>query len=148
MNFTIGPRLGLDLIHTDNENYREKGDTGLELHIDGYSKTSLQSSLGMQAPAAFSTQFGVLIPQLSAAWIHEFEDDQRNINARFVQDLRPNPTEFKFKRENPDRNYVDVGIGISAVLANGLQPFVNFATLIGNDRYDSYAVAIGLRADW
>ena len=147
MNFTIGPRLGLDLIHTDNENYREKGDTGLELRIDGNNKTSLQSRVGMQATAAFSTQFGVLIPQVSAAWIHEFEDDQRNINARFGQDLRPNPTEFKFKRENPDRNYVDVGIGISAVLANGLQPFANFATLIGNDRYDSYAVAIGLRAD-
>jgi outer membrane autotransporter protein len=147
-NFTIGPRLGLNYVRNNNDSYAERGQTGLELRIDSDDWTSLQSRVGIQATAAFSTQFGVLVTQVLAAWVHEFEDDQRNINASFVQDLRPNPTTFTFETEEPDRDYADVVIGISAVLPNGLQPFANFATLISNSQFDSYSVAIGLRADW
>jgi outer membrane autotransporter protein len=147
-NFTIGPRLGLSWIRVDQDSYKETGNTGLELRIDSDTRTSVQSSLGFQATAAFSTGFGVLVPQFAAAWVHEYAGGARNVNASFVDDARPDPTTFKFKREKPIRDWGDLSLGVSAVLPNGLQPFANFGTMVGNGRFTSYAGTLGMRADW
>lgn len=147
-NITFGPRAGLGLIHFDNENYTEDGDTGLELKVGGNNRTSLKSRLGVFASIAFSTDIGVIVPQFSGFWVHEYLDDQRNIDARFAQDNRPNPAEFKFKRENPERDWGELSVGVATLLPNGWQPFANVSAYVGNDRYDSYAGTLGLRADF
>jgi outer membrane autotransporter protein len=147
-NFTIGPRLGVNWIRVDQDGYDEKGSTGLELAVNSNTQTSVQSSLGFLATAAFSTDFGVLVPQFGASWIHEYAEVHRNVKAHFVQDNRPDPTTFTYKREKPVRDWGDLSLGVSAVLPNGLQPFANFGTMVGNGRFTSYAGTLGMRADW
>jgi outer membrane autotransporter protein len=147
-NITFGPRAGVDFIRFDSDNYKEKGDTGLELRVSDNDQTSLQSRFGAFASIALSTSFGVIVPQLNAAWVHEYLNDSRNINARFAQDNRANPTEFKYKRESPERNWGEIGVGVSAVLANNWQPFTNFSTFVGNARFNSYAGTLGVRKDF
>src|SRR5512132_80471 len=74
-------------------------------------ESSLQSSLGALATMAISTQFGVLLPQVSASWVHDYDVGGRNIDASFVVD--PTDSKFKFKREPVAENFANIGVGIS-----------------------------------
>jgi outer membrane autotransporter protein len=142
-NLTIGPRFGLNYIATQIDNYREHGNTGLELRYSGQDESSLQSSLGALATMAISTQFGVLLPQVSASWVHDYDVGARNIDASFVAD--PTNSKFSFKREPVAENFANIGVGVSALLPNRWQPFVNFRTIQGNENLVSYGGTAGLR---
>lgn len=145
--FTVGPRVGLNYAHNHIHDYAEQGGTGMELKYGDQYVNSLQSVLGVQGSAAFSTGFGVLVPQVNANYIHEFANSQRFINAQFVEDNRSNPFQFRFQTDVPVRNYFDVGTGLIAVLPNGLQPFVNFRAMVGNNQFNNYAGTFGLRVE-
>jgi len=145
--FTIGPRLGVNYSHTQIHNYSETGGTGIELKYDDQSINSMQSVLGVQGSAAFSTGFGVLVPQFNADYIHEFANSQRFIGVQFAEDLRATPTRFTFQNDVPVRNYFNLGTGLVMVLSNGWQPFVNFRAMVGNEQFNNYAGTFGLRIE-
>jgi uncharacterized protein YhjY with autotransporter beta-barrel domain len=142
-SFTIGPRVGFALNYSEVDSFKEKGDTGGELRYSGLNQTSVQSSVGVAATVAVPIPNGVLLPQASFAWVHEYANDARNVDARFV-DASPSP-KFTFKRERPARDWANIAVGVSASLTNGLQPFVQFVTVQGNDNYVSYGGTAGLR---
>ena len=50
-----------------------------------------------------------------------------------------------FETDPPDRDYFNLGVGVSMVLANGFQPFLNFRQLVGYEDRSSFAVTLGLR---
>jgi outer membrane autotransporter protein len=145
-NLTFGPRLGLDYIRTDFDSYRESGGTGLELAFSSADETSLQSRLGATGSMTLSTGFGVLVPQVDASWVHEFDDDQRSEDFKFIDD--GNAVTFQYEDEKPDRDFFELAVGVSAVLRNGWQPYLQFRTLAGHHYLDSYVGAIGLRAEF
>jgi outer membrane lipase/esterase len=141
--FTVGPRVGVNYRETTVEGYRESGRTGLELSYDNQNIQSLTTIVGLFGSLALSTGFGVIVPQATAEYVHEFLDDQRSVGFRLVQDL--GQRRFLYQTEPPDRDYVNLGVGVSMVLPNGLQPFLNFRELLGyNDRH-SHTVTLGLR---
>lgn len=145
--FTIGPRAGLNYSNTKINSFGETGNTGVELKYDDQSINSLQSVLGVQGSAAFSTGFGVLVPQFNADYIHEFANSQRFIHVQFTEDLRTTPTKFTFQNDVPVRNYFNLGTGLLMVLPNGWQPFVNFRAMVGNEQFNNYAGTFGLRIE-
>jgi len=145
--FTVGPRAGVNYSNTKIGSFTEAGSTGVELKYDDQWINSLQSVLGVQGSAAFSTGVGVLVPQFNANYIHEFANSQRHINVQFAQDLSPTPTRFTFQNDVPVRNYFNLGAGLVAVLANGWQPFVNFRAMVGNSQFNNYAGTFGLRIE-
>jgi outer membrane autotransporter protein len=142
-NITLGPRLGFSFSHEQFESVREEGDTGLELRYKNLDQTSVQSSLGVQASVGFETAYGVVVPQAAVAWVHEYANSDRYIDARLVE--APNAPSFKFQREPPARDWASIGLGVSALLPNGLQPFVQFATIQGNENFVIYGGTAGLR---
>lgn len=143
--FTVGPRVGVTYSNTKIGEYQENGSTGIELKYQDQWIHSLQSVVGIQASGAFSTGFGVLVPQINADYIHEFANSQRHIGVQFAQDFRVNPTKFQFQNEAPDRNYVYLGTGLLMVLPNGWQPFMNFRAMVANEHFQNYAGTLGLR---
>lgn len=145
--FTIGPRVGINYSHTQIHNYTETGGTGIELKYDDQSINSLQSVLGVQGSAAFSTDLGVLVPQLNADYIHEFANSQRFIGVQFAEDLRATPAIFTFQNDVPVRNYFNLGTGLVMVLPNGWQPFVSFRAMVGNEQFNNFAGTFGLRIE-
>jgi uncharacterized protein YhjY with autotransporter beta-barrel domain len=145
--FTIGPRAGVNYSNTKIGNYGENGSTGVELKYDDQWINSLQSVLGVQGSAAFSTGLGVLVPQFNADYIHEFANSQRFINVQFAQDFRATPTKFTFQNDVPVRNYFNLGTGLLMILPNGWQPFVNFRAMVGNEQFNNYAGMFGLRVE-
>lgn len=144
--FTIGPRAGVTYSNTHIGGYTENGDTGIELKYNDQWINSLQSILGVQGSAAFSTSFAVLVPQFNADYIHEFANNQRFITVQFAQDLRTNPVYFTFQNDVPVRNYFNLGTGLVMVLPNGWQFFANFRAMVGNEQFNNYAGTFGLRA--
>jgi Autotransporter beta-domain len=56
------------------------------------TEKSLRSMTGVQASKAMGFSAGVFVAQLNVDWLHEFEDDQHLITARFAEDLRPETT--------------------------------------------------------
>jgi outer membrane autotransporter protein len=107
------------------------------------NQTSVQSSLGVQASVGFETTYGIVVPQAAVAWVHEYANSDRNIDARLVE--APAAPSFTFQREPPARDWASIGLGVSAVLLNGLQPFVQFATIQGNENFVSYGGMAGVR---
>jgi uncharacterized protein YhjY with autotransporter beta-barrel domain len=145
--FTIGPRAGMNYTNTHIGDYSETSGGGLGLKFDDQWVNSLQSLLGVQAQAAFSTSIGVLVPQVNADYIHEFANSQRHIGVSFVEDLRATPVKFAFQNDPPDRNFFNLGTGLIMVLPNGWQPFVNFRAMVGNSQFENYAGTFGLRIE-
>ena len=145
--FMIGPRVGMNYSNTHIGDYQEQGGTGLELKYGDQYVNSVQSVLGMQGTAVVSTGFGVLVPQVNADYIHEFANSQRFINVQLAEDQRANPFQFRFQTDTPVRNYFNLGTGLVAVLPNGLQPFVNFRAMVGNNQFNNYAGTFGLRVE-
>lgn len=143
---SIGPRLGLDYIKTDFDSYSETGSTGLELVFDDADATSLRSRLGLTSSIAVNTSFGVLLPQAGVNWVHEFEDDQRSESFTFVDvnsDVR-----FQYENEDPDRDFFEFALGVSAVLPHGWLPYVQFRAIAGHDYLDSYVGTLGIRKEF
>jgi outer membrane lipase/esterase len=141
--FTVGPRVGVLYRETTIDGFRESGRTGLELDYDNQNIQSLTTTVGVFGSVAISTGFGVIVPQASAEYVHEFLDDQRSVGFRLVQDT--SHRRFLFQTDPPDRDYFNVGVGVSMVLANGFQPFVNFRELLGYNDRSSHTVTLGLR---
>ncbi|HEU4370968.1 MAG TPA: autotransporter outer membrane beta-barrel domain-containing protein [Methylomirabilota bacterium] len=141
--FTVGPRAGVLYRETTIDGYRESGRTGLELAYDNQNIQSLTTTVGVYGSVALSTGFGVIVPQATAEYVHEFLDDQRSVGFSLVQD--PARARFLFQTDPPDRDYFNVGVGVAMVLPSGLQPYLNFRELLGYNDRTSHTVTLGLR---
>ena len=146
-NITVGPRIGVNYSRLKIDDYKESGGGGLALEYEDQTVKSLQTTVGVQGSMAINTSYGVWVPQATADYIHEFENDQRSIQVQFAEDNRANPTKFSFNTDKPDRNFFNLGIGTVLVLPNGIQPFVNFRAMVGNSQFDNYAGTIGVRIE-
>jgi len=142
-NITIGPRVGFSWSRNNFDSYTESGNTGLELSFDEDHRTSLQSRFGIFSSTAFSTRFGVIVPQFGVDWVHEFEDDQREIQFSFVNDLRSKS--LTFQNESPDRDFFEIHAGTSIVMAHNFQAYVNYRAITGHSYFDGHSVNFGLR---
>lgn len=141
--FTVGPRVGVLYRETTIDGFRESGRTGLELAYDNQNIQSLTTTVGLYGSVAISTGFGVIVPQVTAEYVHEFLDDQRSVGFRFVQDTLQ--ARFLYQTDPPDRDYVNLGVGVAMVLPNGVQPYLNFRELLGYDDRSSHTVTLGVR---
>lgn len=146
-NITIGPRLGVNTRQWEMNSYQEATNTGLELRYNNQYQTSVQSTFGLFASSAHSFNFGVLIPQISASWVHEYENNSRLVNAQFVQ-AAPGTGSFSFQTETPARNWAALDLGFSLVLQKGMQAFANLSTVQGNRNFESYGGSLGVRVGW
>jgi outer membrane autotransporter protein len=142
-NVTAGPRLGVNYRDTTIDGFRESGSTGVELAYDNQNIVSLTTNAGVFASIAITTGLGVIVPQTTVEYVHEFLDDQRSVGFRFVQDLRRR--RFLYQTDPPDRDYVNVALGVSMVFPGGVTGFANFRELVGYRDRSSHAVSLGVR---
>lgn len=78
----MSPFARINYFHGQIDRYSEQGAFGLNLDVNKQNFESLQSSAGGQISYPFSQSFGVIIPQASFSWNHEFLNDSRNITDR------------------------------------------------------------------
>ena len=141
--FTAGPRVGFNFRENHIDSYAESGPTGLELAYDKQHQTSFTSNVGLFASWAISTKFGVVVPQTTFEWVHEFQDNKRVLYFHFVEDL--GGTRIRYQTDPPDRDYFNAGVGVVLVLPGGFSPFFNFREFFGYNSESSYTITVGLR---
>jgi outer membrane lipase/esterase len=88
----------------------------------------------------------VFVPQIMAEWRHEFEDDSRNIKARYIHDVTN--TSFSVPTDDPDRDYFALGAGLSVLLGRGIGAFFNYETALGLKRITHHQFTAGFRMEF
>lgn len=76
---TVSPFGGLHMSRWSAKGFDEDGAGDFNATVGKQSAKSLRSQLGVEARAAL----GIFQPHVRAAWLHEFSDDSRSIDASF-----------------------------------------------------------------
>ena len=140
---SIGGFGRLSWIDGEVDGYTERGAGPFNLIIGRQDVESLLLEAGVELTRAASYSWGVLQPTLRASALHEFEDDSRLIRGRFVEDLNAN--EFVLPTDRPDRNYFNLGLGLTATLPRGRAVYIFYDTDLEREDLDIYTFSIGLR---
>jgi len=149
--WNYGPFLDLRYLNADIDSYTETGAGGLNLAVDSQDFDSLKTVLGFQGAYAMSQSFGVVQPYLRAAWHHEFLNDSRTINSRYVNEFIPaggSPTFLPVVTESPDRDYGTIGVGLSSVFQGGWQGYFLYERWIALDNITDNVFALGVRGEF
>jgi uncharacterized protein YhjY with autotransporter beta-barrel domain len=141
----FGPFGRATYMRVDIDSYQERGaeTSGLNFNVGDQEWTSLTSVVGAEFSYAISRQHAVIIPQARLGWVHQFEHDQSEITATYVNDPRNN--QFRVLTGEPDRNYFELNLSVSSVLQDGLQIFANYGTLLGLDDLTDHQFTLGGR---
>jgi outer membrane autotransporter protein len=145
-NFTVGPRVAAVYKALRINGYEERGDpvpTGLELEYETQHRDSLTLGAGVYMSYAISTRIGVLVPQLTAEYVHEFLDERRFVDFRFVED--ESQKRLRFRTAAPDRDWANLGAGLLWVLPRGFSAFANYRAQVGYLERSAHTVNVGLR---
>jgi outer membrane autotransporter protein len=155
--FTFGPFARMSYIRLDIDGYQEKIDNnspgfGWALEVDSQDVESFTSVLGGQVSYAISTGVGVLLPQVRFEWQHEFKDDSRTITARFAHDpgfieTNNQQTQINYGTNDPDRDFFNVGAGLSATFRGGVLAFFYYETVLGLDDVTAHSIVLGVRKE-
>jgi outer membrane autotransporter protein len=149
---TVGPRFGVNYSTLAINSFTERGqdginyDTGLELAYYPQNRDSLTTNLGAFLSYAISTPIGVLVPQFTAEWVHEFLDDQRAVYFRFRQDAQN--TKLRFQTDTPDRDYFNLGVGVVLALPKDVAVFANYRAMVGHSDTQTHTVSAGVRVQF
>ena len=143
-----GPYARLTYTRVDIDSYQEQGaeQVGLNLDVEKQDWTSLVSVLGGQFSYTFSQNYGVIAPQLQLGWVHQFENDSQDIVATYTAD----PRQFALvaTTDEPDRDYAELGLAVTAVFQGGSQVFFSYDTLLGFERLTSHLFTVGGRLEF
>jgi len=150
--WAIGPYGRLNWTRIDFDGYTETMSNpngpgaGLALSVDGREIKSLQGVFGGKVSYTTSTSWGVLVPYAQLEWVSEFEDDPGQVVSRFAFD--PTRTAIIVESDAIDSDYLNFGLGLSGVFANGKSAFLYYERIIGQDRMSSDSLAAGLRIEF
>lgn len=145
---TFGPYSRLNYVHVDIDAFQEKINNtapgfGLALAFESQSVESLTTIVGGQASYALSLSWAVLVPQVRVEWEHEFLYDRRAVVARFVAD--PQQLAVRIDTDKPDRDFVNVGAGVSMVFAGEKAAFLSYQTVLGLRDITAHNFVLGVR---
>ena len=72
----------------------------------------------------------VIVPQFRFGWVHEYEDDSRNINTILAAAPVAIPT------SSPDEDWIELGVGVSARTSENTSAYFDWDTPLGHDELD------------
>ncbi|MGI9305069.1 MAG: autotransporter outer membrane beta-barrel domain-containing protein [Gammaproteobacteria bacterium] len=143
---TIEPFARVEYLTLDIDGYTESGAQGLDLAVNSQEVDSLVGTFGVNLANSYSRGFGIVVPHGRLEINHQFDDDSRNIVARYVNDPRNN--EFVAKTDPGDENYLTLGLGASALFKGGTQAFLDYETLLGLEDITDHLLTLGIRHEF
>ena len=143
---SFGPYAKLNYIHVAVDGFEEGNAGAASLKIGSQSIASLTTNVGGQLSYAISRSWGVLLPNARLDWEHQHRDGARLISATFVAD--PVQTVFAIPTNDPDRDYFNLALGLSATFKAGRTAFVNYETVLGHSRLSNHLFTGGVRFEF
>lgn len=147
--YILAPSFNLDYIKTSISGYNESGSSSftnlLALHYGDRSVTSLTSSLAGRLSTSFGYGWGELVPSARLAVVHEFQNRTRQINNELV--ITPG-AHYLVETDAPDRNYLNLGLGVAAALNSGTQLFLDYDKRTQDKLLSSWAISLGVLSEF
>lgn len=143
--FTFGPTGRVNYVRVHIDGFRERAAEPFNLKIGSQTVESVTTGLGGQVTYALSMPWGVLTPLARFEWEHEYKGNSRTVTASVLAD----PTTTAAVQTNgPDRDYVNLGVGLSATFKGGVSAFVAYDAVTGRAHFTSHAFNAGLRFEF
>ena len=144
--FTAGPTGRVTYIRVHIDGFAEHGPAGSNAaKIGDQTVESLTTALGGQASHVVNTSWAVLVPQVRAEWEHEFKGNRRVL----AGSLLSNPaTLLTAQTSAPDRDYFNLGIGMTATFLRGVSAFVHYEEQLGRANFTNHSFTGGVRFDF
>lgn len=150
--WAVSPYLRGVYSHLNLSSFREKASdpnapgAGLVTSVESRSLTSVLGVLGARASYTTSYDWGVLIPNATLEWNHEFRNDPQTIVTRFIAD--PTQTPIVITDQAPDQSYFNVGLGLNAVFPQGRSGFITWEHLVGFSGVHENRYSLGIRIEF
>jgi outer membrane autotransporter protein len=143
-DLTIGPIASLQYTNVYVNGFSETGSlVPMRIHSD--SEESLRSDLGFRAFYQFHVGSVVLAPYVKATWEHEFKYSALPVTSSLADFSGPTET-FWGPVEGHDSAIVSTGLSVQWTAK--ISTYVSYDGQLGRDRYNSNAVAGGVRITW
>jgi uncharacterized protein with beta-barrel porin domain len=126
--WVVTPEAGLQYMRVATDAFTETGSAAA-LSIGADRSESLRSSLGARFAFDYAINGGVLTPEFRAAWLHEFSDGVRGINASFVDTTLPGS--FVTSTASGLRDRGVLGTGVTGRLGAFTTVSLNYDAVIG-----------------
>ena len=143
---TIGPSLRVTYVNVGVDSFTEKGGGAFNLRVRSQNQESLTTSLGGEVSYAISVPFGVLTPLVRFEWEHEYLGGSRLVSGTLVADSTQ--TLFGIRTNNPDRDYFNLGVGLTGTFRSGVSAFFYYESLLGRDRITNHSFTAGVRFEF
>ena len=145
--FSYGPYLRVRYVTTTNDAYVESDLTssGLAMSVAKETRHSAVGVLGARASYALSTGFGVVVPSLRIEWEHEYAQTTLDTVQSFNSDNNANT--YRLRGARPDRDWANIGAGVTTVLPGGLMLFAEYEALLGFEDVSRHRAAAGVRVE-
>jgi outer membrane autotransporter protein len=128
--WVVTPEIGLQYTRVTTDGFAERGGAAALL-VGSDSSESLRSSVGARFAYDYALNGGVLTPELRLAWLHEFSDGVRGINASFADTTLPGS--FITATGSALRDRGVIGAGLSGKLAPLTVLSVNYDAIVGSN---------------
>ncbi len=128
------------------DGFTEQGGGPFNLTFRRQQVESLLAEAGVEIVWALSRSWGVLQPLVRASALHELEDDPREVLA--VLAAAPGSATVRVPTDAPDRDFLRVGLGVTATLARGRGVYVLYETDLERDDLDLSRLTAGLRIEF
>ena len=119
---------------------------GLITSVDSRSANSLLGLIGARFSVATSHNWGILIPNATIEWNHEFRNDPQTVVTRFVAD--PTQTAIVIRDQPLDSSYFNLGIGLNAIFPGGRSGYLTWEHLAGYAGARENRFSIGIRIEF
>jgi len=141
----FGPTGRVNYVQVHIDGYQENGASPFNVTVADQNIQSVTTAFGGQATYAISMPWGVLTPLLRFEWEHEYQGNSRSVTGNLV--ASPSTTVVA-RTNNPDRDYFNLGAGVSTTFKQGVSAFLQFDTVLGRSNFSSYAFNTGVRFEF
>lgn len=145
---TVDLYLGMDWLDIDIDGFQEREsvpDGGLALRYEDQNTESMQSIAGVMVRHASSTGFGVLLPYAGVEWRHEFDNESDPLVYRYAFAAQGSTITFRSPTDEPDEDFFEVTLGVSAQFANNLFAFLQYNGTVGLADTSANLITAGIR---
>lgn len=144
---SVYPRARLNFSSSEIKGYADNGAGGWEVVLGDQSIDRWVFETGVQSTYAFTTSWGVIIPNLDLNLIADLNTDQDLMTGSFA--FAPeNSLSFALEAEEPDSLYYQLGLGFSTVLPRGSSAYAGLRKTFGYEDFTAMQFYAGFRMEF
>ncbi|WP_167337722.1 autotransporter outer membrane beta-barrel domain-containing protein [Paraburkholderia heleia] len=141
--YTVTPLAALTYSYLHQNGYTETGGNGAALTVGSANTASVKSDLGAKLSRDFATSYGVVVPELTLAWRHEYDRSRTSTAASYAADPS-GLTSFTSVGASPVSDLAAAIVGVTLLRASNLSVTARYEVEAGKG-YVSQAGTLKLR---